>query len=93
MNHLQKDYSESEEVLMGWKQNDFCAVRMTNEQRWHRAKIQSVPHENIVQVLATDFGFQAIIFANTVIRRSSLIVYWDSIVGWGYWDASFTPRI
>ena len=74
MNNLQKDYSESEEVIMGWNQNDVCAVRMTHEQRWHRAKIQSAPNENIVQILAMDFGFQAIMFANIafnfVIRRS-----------------------
>ena len=62
MDKLQNDYAESEEVLMGWEENSFCAARMTQEQRWHRAKIQSTPDEDRVQVLAIDFGYQAIIF-------------------------------
>ena len=79
MDKLQNDYAESEEVLMGWEENSYCAAPMTQEQRWHRAKIQSTPDEDKVQVLAIDFGYQAIMFTNTVfnceIHKSSLSVY------------------
>ena len=79
MDKLQNDYAESEEVLMGWEENSYCAAPMTQEQRWHRAKIQSTPDEDRVQVLAIDFGYQAIMLTNTVfncvIRRSSLAIY------------------
>ena len=74
MDKLQNDYAESEQVFMGWEASSYCAARMTQGHRWYRAKIQSTPDEDKVQVLAIDFGFQAILFTNTlfnrVIRRS-----------------------
>ena len=60
MNDLQTHYADSEEVLIGWKENDLCAVKMTKDGRWHRANILSRPEEHTVRIRAIDFGYEVI---------------------------------
>ena len=71
MEGMQDYYSTSEEVLIGWDEDDHCACQLNCDDRWYRAKILSRPNEHQAEVQATDYGYQ-VKMRNTHVHKYTL---------------------
>ncbi|XP_071137588.1 RING finger protein 17-like isoform X1 [Mytilus edulis] len=57
MEDIGNEYRLSEDQWVTWEVGNFCAARHSDDKRWYRAKILSMPHKSLAEVFMVDYGY------------------------------------